>query len=451
MGRTAAADLATGRSGGGMRGGGRGAAADPAMGTVAACEKELAGEERRWRARRRLPLRISPRAAAARVLVAGELLHLVSKMQPPVAKKVAARVDTMEIKSQIAKKLGAERSEHYFHSLKKFLGGQLGKEEFDKICVATMGRDNIKYHNFLIRSILSNAYSATAPPPPPPPSRQATTGNSQTSTVSVSNGAVANHGVMAGVMRGPALATREARFERPSPLGKSPLGHQGTGEFVSAGSKAPLEVVSVEDGEEVNQAGGSPVYAQSRSPIRAPLGVSFGDPKAQNSRPSIPHPSLICYKNGELPEAQRLLKLLENKLQAEGLSLTQECADVLNSGLNAYLSQLLKSCMGVAKSRGKRVMMNYPNVTTVAVINGVQYQRSTGSADYSYQASLLDLETAVVCNPQLLGGNSSRSVIPLIKNGVDHKSSSASSRLAFSPGQRRIAEIFRWQSCPNDM
>uniref|UniRef100_A0A0E0JBI5 Uncharacterized protein n=1 Tax=Oryza nivara TaxID=4536 RepID=A0A0E0JBI5_ORYNI len=355
-----------------------------------------------------LPLRISPRAAAARVLVAGELLHLVSKMQPPVAKKVAARVDTMEIKSQIAKKLGAERSEHYFHSLKKFLGGQLGKEEFDKICVATMGRDNIKYHNFLIRSILSNAYSATAPPQPPPPSRQATTGNSQTSTVSVSNGAVANHGVMAGVMRGPALATREARFERPSPLGKSPLGHQGTGEFVSAGSKAPLEVVSVEDGEEVNQAGGSPVYAQSRSPIRAPLGVSFGDPKAQNSRPSIPHPSLICYKNGELPEAQRLLKLLENKLQAEGLSLTQECADVLNSGLNAYLSRLLKSCMGVAKSRGKRVMMNYPNVTTVAVINGVQYQRSTGSADYSYQASLLDLETAVVCNPQLLGGNSSR-------------------------------------------
>ncbi|EEE53495.1 hypothetical protein OsJ_36655 [Oryza sativa Japonica Group] len=378
-----------------------------------------------------LPLRISPRAAAARVLVAGELLHLVSKMQPPVAKKVAARVDTMEIKSQIAKKLGAERSEHYFHSLKKFLGGQLGKEEFDKICVATMGRDNIKYHNFLIRSILSNAYLATAPPPPPPPSRQATTGNSQTSTVSVSNGAVANHGVMAGVMRGPALATREARFERPSPLGKSPLGHQGTGEFVSAGSKAPLEVVSVEDGEEVNQA--------------------RGQSSAQNSRPSIPHPSLICYKNGELPEAQRLLKLLENKLQAEGLSLTQECADVLNSGLNAYLSRLLKSCMGVAKSRGKRVMMNYPNVTTVAVINGVQYQRSTGSADYSYQASLLDLETAVVCNPQLLGGNSSRSVIPLIKNGVDHKSSSASSRLAFSPGQRRIAEIFRWQSCPNDM
>ncbi|KAF2951703.1 hypothetical protein DAI22_01g281901 [Oryza sativa Japonica Group] len=53
MGRTAAADSATGRSGGGMRGGGQRAAADPAMGTVAACEEELAGEERRRRARRR--------------------------------------------------------------------------------------------------------------------------------------------------------------------------------------------------------------------------------------------------------------------------------------------------------------------------------------------------------------------------------------------------------------
>ncbi|EAZ19459.1 hypothetical protein OsJ_35022 [Oryza sativa Japonica Group] len=49
----AAADSATGRSGGGMRGGGRGAAADSAMGTVAACEEELAGEERRRCARRR--------------------------------------------------------------------------------------------------------------------------------------------------------------------------------------------------------------------------------------------------------------------------------------------------------------------------------------------------------------------------------------------------------------
>ncbi|KAF0887697.1 hypothetical protein E2562_002391 [Oryza meyeriana var. granulata] len=317
-------------------------------------------------------------------------------MQPS---KKLARVDTLELKSQMVKKLGPERSELYFHSLKKFLGGQLGKDEFDKICVAALGRENIKHHNFLIRSILGNAFSSAGPPPP---SRQTTTGNSQTSTVS--NGPVTNHGVMAGLRRGPVMANRDRRFDKPSPLGKSPLGHQGTGEFVSAGSKAPLEVVSVEDGEEVNQAGGSPVYAQSRSPIRAPLGV----PMAQSSQPSTPHPSEICYNNGELPEAQCLLKLLENKLKAEGLSLTQECADVLNSGLNAYISQLLKSCLGVAKSRGKSVRISHANVTTVAVVNGVQGQGSSGLAGYSYQASLLDLQTAVVYNPQLLGGDSSR-------------------------------------------
>uniref|UniRef100_J3NEH6 Transcriptional coactivator Hfi1/Transcriptional adapter 1 n=1 Tax=Oryza brachyantha TaxID=4533 RepID=J3NEH6_ORYBR len=300
-------------------------------------------------------------------------------MQP--SKKVA-RVDTLELKSQMVKKLGPQRSELYFHSLKKFLGGQLGKEEFDRICVAALGRENIKHHNFLIR--------------------QAATGNSQTSAVS--NGPVINHGMMAGARRGLMMASRERRFDRPSPLGKSPLGHQGTSEFVSAGSKAPLEVVSVEDGEEVNQAGGSPVYAQSRSPIRAPLGV----PMAQNSRPLVPHPSEICYNNGELPEAQCLLKLLENKLKAEGLSVTRECADVLNSGLNVFINQMLKSCLGVAKSRGK-TRMSQANRSTVAAVNGGQGQVfSSGLPGYYYQASLLDLQTAVRCNPQLLRGDFSR-------------------------------------------
>uniref|UniRef100_A0A0D9Y0V4 Transcriptional coactivator Hfi1/Transcriptional adapter 1 n=1 Tax=Leersia perrieri TaxID=77586 RepID=A0A0D9Y0V4_9ORYZ len=324
----------------------------------------------------------------------------VSKMQPP---KKPARMNTMELKTQLAKKLGPERFEYYSHVLKKFLSGHLGKVEFDKICVAALGRENIKHHNNLLRSILSNVYSGAGPPPP---SRQATTGNSQTSTVSVSNGAVKNHGMIAGLRRGPMVGNRERRFDRPSPLGKSPLGPQGTGEFVSAGSKAPLEVVSVEDGEEVNQAGGSPLFVQSRSPIRAPLGV----PKAQNSQSSMP-PSEICYSNGELPEAQGLLSLLENKLKAEGLTLTPECADVLNSGLNAYIVKLLKCCLGVAKSRGKtvRTIPGCPsNVSTVSVVNGVLTQGSSGLAGRSYQASLLDLQTALVCNPQLAGGNSSQ-------------------------------------------
>ncbi|KAL5206436.1 hypothetical protein ABZP36_034645 [Zizania latifolia] len=312
-------------------------------------------------------------------------------MQPS---KKLARVDTMELKSQLVKKLGHQRAEFYFHGLKKFLGGQLGKEEFDRISVAALGRENIKHHNLLIRSILGNVFMSAGPPP----SRQAATVNSQTSTV-MSNGPLANDGILMGAKRGRLdglVANRDRRFDKPSPLGKSPLGHQGAGEFVSAGSKALLEVVSVEDGEEVDQARGSPVCAQSRSPIRAPLGV----PKAQNSQPSTSHPSDMCYNNGELPETQSLLKLLENKLKAEGLSVPRECADVLNTALNAYISQLLKSCLGVAKARGN----HQANGSTVTAVNGGQGQGLRSDlAGCSYQASLQDLLMAVESNPRVLG------------------------------------------------
>lgn len=300
-------------------------------------------------------------------------------MQPS---KKLARVDTMELKTQLVKKLGHHRAELYFHSLKKFLGCQLSKSEFDKICVAALGKENIKLHNFLIQSILGNACMSVGPP-----SRQAATGNSQTSTVS--NGPLANGVPLARRVRPVANRVRDKRFaDKPSPLGKSPLGHPGAGEFVS-----------VEDGEEVDQARGSPVCVQSRSPIRAPLGV----PKSQNSQPSMSYPSEVCYNNGELPDTKSLLKLLEHKLKAEGLSVPRECTDVLNSGLNAYISQLLKSCLGVAKARGNTTRTHQANGSVAAAVNGGLNRSFSSDLGCSYQASLLDLWTAVQSNARLLG------------------------------------------------
>jgi hypothetical protein len=182
------------------------------------------------------------------------------------------------------------------------------------------------------------------------------------------------------------LGGRDRRFgDKPSPLGKSPLGNPGVGEFLS-----------VEDGEEVDQARGSPVCVQSKSPIRAPLGV----PKAQNSKPSISCPTEVCYNNGELPDTGCLLKLLEDKLKAQGLGVTLECADLLNSGLNAYISQLLKPCLGVAKARGNTVRMNRASGSAV---NGGQNNGFASDSGCSYQTSVEDLCTAVQSNPRLLG------------------------------------------------
>ncbi|KAJ1266013.1 hypothetical protein BS78_08G118300 [Paspalum vaginatum] len=311
-------------------------------------------------------------------------------MQPPSRK--LARVDTLELKSQILKRLGHQRAELYFRGLRKFLGCQLGRDEFERICVAALGKENIKLHNFLIQSILANACASDGPPPPP--SKQAATGNSQTSTVS--NGTLTNGLLSARRVR--PLTTK--RFgDKPSPIGKSPLGHPGAGEFVSAGSKAMQEVISVEDGEEVDQARGSPVCVQSQSPIRAPLGV----PMPLSSEPSTSYSSDVCYNNGELPDSQSLSKLLDDKLKAQGLSLPKECADVLNSGLNAYIGQMLKACLGVAKARGNSRMMRQANGRIAASVSSGQNNGFPLGSSCCYKASLLDLSTAVQSNARLVG------------------------------------------------
>jgi hypothetical protein len=342
----------------------------------------------RWSPRAAAPPRVCSSPVLLGGIVPGSAFGAaVGEMQPP--HKKFARADTLELKAQIVKRLGHQRAELYFHSLRRFLGCQLSKDEFEKICVAAFGKENIKLHNFLVRSILGNACTADGPPL----SKQAPTGNSQTSTVS--NGTLTNS--LLPARRGRPLAKRFG--DKPSPIGKSPLGPPGAGEFVSAGSKALQEVISVEDGEEVDQARGSPVCVQSQSPIRAPLGV----PKAQNPQPSTSCSLDVCYNSGELPDSQSLSKLLEDKLKAQGLSMPKECADVLNSGLNVYMSQMLKACLGVARARGNNMRMRQPSGCTAAAVSSGRNNSFPSESGCSYQASLLDLWAAVQSNGRLVG------------------------------------------------
>lgn len=321
-----------------------------------------------------------------------------------------ARVDTQELKSRITKKLGHQRAEQYFNSLKKFLSFKLNKDEFDKICLDVLGKENIKLHNFLIRSILSNASLSLGPP-----SKQTVTGNSQTSMVS--NGPLGNGALPAKMGR--SITSRDRKFaDRPSPLGphgKAPHGHggevsnscdvprsreqQSTLEFVSTGSKVMLEVVSVEDGEEVEQVRSSPACVQSRSPIRAPLGI----PKAHTPQPSTSYTYETCYANEELPDTLSLWKVLEHRLQAQGLNVSMECAHALNSGLNTHLTRLLKSSLDVAKARGNGGRIHQANGRAGPSWNGGQNHGFPSESGQPYQASLQDVKVAVESNRQLLG------------------------------------------------
>ncbi|CAH1423073.1 unnamed protein product [Lactuca virosa] len=80
-----------------------------------------------------------------------------------------SRINLADMKDQLTRKLGPERSKQYFDYLKRFLSLKLNKIEFDKLCLRTIGRDNLSLHNQLIQSLLKNASTRKPPPPPPPP------------------------------------------------------------------------------------------------------------------------------------------------------------------------------------------------------------------------------------------------------------------------------------------
>ncbi|KAI5012871.1 hypothetical protein ZWY2020_025137 [Hordeum vulgare] len=64
----------------------------------------------------------------------------------------------------IVKTIGPERAKKYFQHLERFLSSKLSKNEFDKLCLVALGRENLPLHNHLIRSILFNASAASGPP-----------------------------------------------------------------------------------------------------------------------------------------------------------------------------------------------------------------------------------------------------------------------------------------------
>ncbi|MCH92669.1 transcriptional regulator of RNA polII SAGA subunit, partial [Trifolium medium] len=81
-------------------------------------------------------------------------------MQP----QQSSRIDLGELKIQIVKKIGPDKSKRYFYYLNRFLSQKLSKNEFDKLCFRLVGRENLPLHNHFIKSILKNACQAKTPP-----------------------------------------------------------------------------------------------------------------------------------------------------------------------------------------------------------------------------------------------------------------------------------------------
>ncbi|XP_074295294.1 uncharacterized protein LOC141623123 [Silene latifolia] len=298
------------------------------------------------------------------------------------------RIDVLEIKIQIGKKIGNEKAQKYFDLLDGFFSFKLGKSEFDKLCVAAIGRENISLHNRLIKSILKNALLCKTPP-------------SKGNKVVKPGGEKVANGYQRSCLqslcrdvfppsprkgRTPAFRDRKAK-DRPSPLGphgkpnavaaitdlgQKTLEQQSATELLSLGSR-PVEVTSVEDGEEVDQAAVSPGI-HSRSPVTPPLGIPWngkGARKRVSSLSSVGHVE-TCHGNGGLPDSYSLKRRLEQKLEKEGMKVSLDCVNLLNNGLDTFLKRLIKPTLELANSR-------------------------------AVSATMLDFRTAIEMNPQILG------------------------------------------------
>ncbi|RVW57438.1 hypothetical protein CK203_078843 [Vitis vinifera] len=291
-----------------------------------------------------------------------------------------SRIHTLELKIQIEKKLGRAKAEKYFDLLTKYLSLKLSKNEFNKLCIDTIGRENVLLHNQLIGSIIKNACLSKSPPP-----KQSKTEGSL--NVKVANGyqrsslqSICRDVFPQSPRKGRTPSLRDRKFrDRPSPLGPHGKNHsvvcedtvpkiqeqQSATELLSLGSRPPGEVNSVEDGEEVEQAARSPGI-HSRSPVTAPLGI----PKT-----TIVTRKVLC---NEAPSA----------FQIESCQIMGELPDT-------------HSLRNSSRSGQKHLSQKHGHV--VPGPKGMWPVRYVQKPAGSIPASILDFRVAMELNPYILG------------------------------------------------
>lgn len=335
-----------------------------------------------------------------------------------------SRIDTIELKALILRKIGHERSGKYFDQLRRLFSLKISKGQFDKSCIRIIGRENIPIHNQLIKAILKNACVAKVPP------LKAIRKVGNTLNVKISNGYQRNclqslygDAFPPSPRKGRSPVSRDRKFrDRPSPLGphgkpqsvvcdelaSKALEQQSATELLSLDSRPPVEVASVEDGEEVEQVAGSP-GVQSRSPVTAPLGISINLAGARKSLSNVSvcsdyHPE-TCQNRGELPDTRSLRSRLQRKLEMECTSVSVDCVNLLNNALDVYLKRLIEPCMGLAGSRCGKDQFKLPDQQFRPVTGGGLPGRCMQKAARSTNISMSDFRVAMELNPQKIGSD----------------------------------------------
>ncbi|KAL3515355.1 hypothetical protein ACH5RR_022257 [Cinchona calisaya] len=337
-----------------------------------------------------------------------------------VANHHFTRMDTLELKDLIYRKIGHQRAEKYFNHLRRLFILQLSKVEFDNVCIRTIGRENISLHNRLIQSIMMNACLGKVPPPKVKKADRSL-------SIKVANGyqrsclqSLYGDAFAQSPRKSRSPVHRDRRFrDRPSPLGplgKSPTCEEGAlrvqeqqsaTELLSLGSRPPVEVASVEEGEEVEQIAGSPSI-QSRSPVTAPFGISMnvggarkalhiGGVSADNNC------ARTFQSSGGLPDTRSLRSILEKRLELEGVKISLDCANLLNNGLDVFLKRLIEPSLGIARTHCPKEQIRHSSNYIMPGSHGVLPAVYSERPSRAICASLLDFRVAMESDPRILG------------------------------------------------
>ncbi|KAG4189964.1 hypothetical protein ERO13_A07G001780v2, partial [Gossypium hirsutum] len=365
------------------------------------------------------------------------------------------RIDLAELKSQIVKKIGVERSKRYFYDLTRFLSQKLSKKEFDKSCYRLLGRENLPLHNQLIRSMLKNACQAKTPPPvfeAAPVKSLIQTAKTSPAREDDGHQHIGSHPNTDKWSNGvlPVSSPRKVRSgirdrklrDRPSPLGpngKIVVSYQSVGKgdngiklvqhllavveqpeiqreglVHSTGrprvpSKDQSEGGFVEDGEEVEQI--NPINLLSTGSLLAPLGISFCSASVGGARkaPAVASSGgfISYYDSGGLYDTETLKKRMDQIAAVQGLGeVSAECASLLSSMLDVYLKKLIRSCVDLVGSRSTgepRKHSAHKQQPQGKLVNGMWPSNHWHMQRQQRLVSLLDFKVAMELNPQQLG------------------------------------------------
>ncbi|CAM8906449.1 unnamed protein product [Rhodiola kirilowii] len=333
--------------------------------------------------------------------------------------RLASRPSTAEMKSEIQRRIGVKNADQYFMILGRYLSSKMSKSDFDRFCIRLIGRDKLSLHNRLIRTILENARRAECLP-----NKGRVVGSL---SVQVDNGykgsclqSLFQDGFPVSPRKGRTPTPRGRKFRDKlsplGPLGKTPNGTSddspskvlqppGVNELLSSGSRPPVEIKYVEDGEEVEQTTGRP-NVRSRSPIAAPFGVCINGSRSEkplfNNTP-MGISSDTCLKLGELPDTISLRQRLEEKVKEKGLDVSLDFVNCLNKGVDVFLKSLITPTLAMASSRCHKLVHQQEHYRMIPGSNGMQPTQYSNRPIESVTASTLDFRVAMELNPTALG------------------------------------------------